>query len=115
MEHPGHAAALATQEGVRERLSPVDDVKAAALATRIYDIGWSVRTENATRNVLADSFGCDRQNCTIADLVKRTPADLLRGRNFGRKCLSEVVAWLTERGLSLTPGADGWAGRTVTL
>ena len=40
---------------------------------------------------------------TLGDLLQRRESDLLRTRNFGRRSVGEVVAWLATMGLALQP------------
>lgn len=62
------------------------------LAMPVGDIEWSVRT----------SLALERGGITtVGDLVSLTPEQLLRIKNFGRKCLREVEEELTRQGLSL--------------
>jgi len=52
--------------------------------------------------------------CTLRELVKRTEADLLRVRSFGKTSLHEVHRKLSEVGLSLTGGSSGLSEEGMT-
>jgi DNA-directed RNA polymerase alpha subunit len=45
---------------------------------------------------------------TVYDLVQKTPKDLLRVRNFGRKSLQEIEGVLASMGLRLGMVFPGW-------
>ncbi len=62
------------------------------LDTETRHLDFSQRTTNCLLN--ADIR-------TGADLVRRTPRDLMGTKNFGRVCLQEVVQYLSEYGLEL--------------
>ena len=54
-----------------------------------------------------------RSNClkrasinTVEELINKTPEDMMKVRNLGRKSLEEVLAKLKELGLSLNQGDD---------
>jgi DNA-directed RNA polymerase subunit alpha len=64
--------------------------------------------ENLFRNVDELELSVRASNClktanirTIADLVQRTEAELLKTKNFGKKSLNEIKTMLGEMGLSL--------------
>lgn len=64
--------------------------------------------ENLFRNVEELELSVRASNClktanirTIADLVQRSEAELLKTKNFGKKSLNEIKAILGEMGLSL--------------
>src|SRR5215471_11319481 len=66
------------------------------------------RNVNLLRNVAELEVSVRASNCfkaanirTIADLVPKTEAELLKTKNFGKKSLSEIKAVLGEMGLSL--------------
>ena len=66
------------------------------------------RNTNLLRNVAELEVSVRASNCfkaaniqTIADLVPKTEAELLKTKNFGKKTLSEIKAVLGEMGLSL--------------
>ena len=43
---------------------------------------------------------------TVAELINRTPEDMMKVRNLGRKSLEEVLAKLKELGLQLNQDED---------
>jgi DNA-directed RNA polymerase subunit alpha len=66
------------------------------------------RNANLLRNVAELEVSARASNCfkaanirTIADLVPKTEADLLKTKNFGKKSLNEIKTVLGEMGLSL--------------
>ena len=66
------------------------------------------RNENLFRNVEKLELSVRASNCfkatnirTIADLVPKTEAELLKTRNFGKKSLNEIKTMLGAMGLSL--------------
>ena len=66
------------------------------------------RNTNLLRNVAELEVSARASNCfkaaniqTIADLVPKTEAELLKTKNFGKKSLSEIKTVLGEMGLSL--------------
>lgn len=58
----------------------------------VSDLELSVRSANCLR---------DARIKTIGDLVKKTEAEMLKYRNFGKKSLAEIVVILKDMGLSL--------------
>jgi DNA-directed RNA polymerase subunit alpha len=72
------------------------------LRSRISNLELSVRAMNGIWNCVAGRGNWEkREAVTLRDLVKCTETDLLKTKNFGRKSLSEVRAFLAENGLSL--------------
>jgi len=67
------------------------------LLRSIEELELSVRSYNCLKN--ADIK-------TIADLVQRTEAEMLKTKNFGRKSLNEIKELLAEMGLSLGMKVD---------
>ena len=68
----------------------------------------SERNENLFRSVDELELSVRAFNClkaanirTIADLVQKTEAELLKTKNFGKKSLNEIKTLLTDMGLSL--------------
>ena len=66
------------------------------------------RNVNLLRNVAELELSVRASNCfkaanirTIADLVPKTEAELLKTKNFGKKSLNEIKTVLGEMGLSL--------------
>ena len=108
-------------------ISPEDALSAAALIVRGHlDIFINVKdmeetiaqpaaqetiteiNKNLLRSVNELELSVRAANClknanikTIADLVQKTEADMLRTKNFGKKSLNEIKEILTEMGLSL--------------
>jgi DNA-directed RNA polymerase subunit alpha len=62
------------------------------LLRSVNELELSVRAANCLKNANIK---------TIADLVQKTEADMLRTKNFGKKSLNEIKEILTEMGLSL--------------
>jgi DNA-directed RNA polymerase subunit alpha len=62
------------------------------LKTRVDELELSVRSSNCLRAANIQ---------TLADLVTKTEAEMLKYRNFGRKSLNEINTILEEMGLSL--------------
>ncbi len=108
-------------------ISPEDAMSAAALIVRGHlDIFINVKdmeetiaqpvapeaiteiNKNLLRSVNELELSVRAANClknanirTIADLVQKTEADMLRTKNFGKKSLNEIKEILTEMGLGL--------------
>jgi DNA-directed RNA polymerase subunit alpha len=108
-------------------ISPEDAMSAAALIVRGHlDIFINVKdmeeaitrpvseesiteiNKNLLRSVNELELSVRAANClknanikTIADLVQKTEADMLRTKNFGKKSLNEIKEILQEMGLSL--------------
>lgn len=75
-----------------ERYENIDEEKAKRLGTLITELPLSVRTVNClTRTGIQ----------TVDELCQMSPTDLLKLRNFGRKCLWEVEDALEELELNL--------------
>jgi DNA-directed RNA polymerase subunit alpha len=80
--------------------------------------------ENLKRSVEELELSVRSYNClknaeikTIADLVQKTEADMLKTKNFGRKSLNEIKEILSEMGLSfgMKLGEDGKPVAAVTM
>ena len=59
---------------------------------------------DVSRSMLADDGGeprLERARSTVGDLVRRTEADLLKVRNFGKTSLTEIQKKLDTLGLRL--------------
>ena len=69
-----------------------DDGKEKILVTSIDELELSVRSYNCLKRAGIN---------TVQELVNRTPEDMMKVRNLGRKSLDEVLAKLKELGLSL--------------
>ena len=78
------------------RLANGSAITPAPLDTLLDTIHFSVRTANCLKN---DNL------VTIGDLVKKTPAEILRTPNMGRRSLAEIQEALEKLGHKLrTPG-----------
>jgi hypothetical protein len=73
-------------------ISKNPDEAASLMATDIMDCGLSVRS----RNALATTFNVE----TVADLLKLNPKELIKARNCGRKSVDEILAFVSDNGLS---------------
>ena len=74
-----------------------DDGKDKALEMNIDELELSVRSYNCLKRAGIN---------TVEELCNRTPEDMMKVRNLGRKSLEEVLAKLKELGLSLNIGDD---------
>ncbi len=74
-----------------EEITEEDNVLNEYLQKSVDELELSVRSYNCLKN--ADIR-------TIADLVQKTEAEMLKTKNFGRKSLNEIKEVLTEMGLS---------------
>ena len=63
----------------------------------VNELELSVRAANCLKNANIK---------TIADLVQKTEAEMLKTKNFGKKSLNEIKEILTEMGLSLGMKVD---------
>lgn len=72
------------------------------LFRRIDEIELSVRSANCLENADIKYMG---------ELVRRSEAEMLRTKNFGRKSLNEIKAILSEMGLGLGMRLDGYPSR----
>jgi DNA-directed RNA polymerase subunit alpha len=68
------------------------------LKKSVEELELSVRSANCLKNANIK---------TIADLVQKTEAEMLKTRNFGRKSLNEIKEILTDMGLYLGMNLDG--------
>jgi DNA-directed RNA polymerase subunit alpha len=68
------------------------------LLRSVHELELSVRAANCLKNANIR---------TIADLVQRTEAEMLKTKNFGRKSLNEIKEILQEMGLSLGMKVEG--------
>ncbi|MCR4842616.1 MAG: DNA-directed RNA polymerase subunit alpha [Eubacterium sp.] len=75
----------------------VDSEKEKALEMSIDELELSVRSYNCLKRAGIN---------TVQELCNRTPDDMMKVRNLGRKSLEEVLAKLKDLGLSLNNGAD---------
>jgi DNA-directed RNA polymerase subunit alpha len=67
------------------------------LDTTIDELELSVRSYNCLKRAGIN---------TVRELVNKTPDDMMKVRNLGKKSLDEVLAKLKEMGLSLSTGDD---------
>lgn len=71
--------------------------KSEALEMSIEELELSVRSFNCLKRASIN---------TVEELISKTPEDMMKVRNLGRKSLEEVLAKLKELGLSLNQGDD---------
>ena len=73
------------------------DEKEKALEMNIDELELSVRSYNCLKRAGIN---------TVQELINKTPEDMMKVRNLGRKSLDEVLAKLKELGLSLNQNED---------
>ena len=76
----------------------VEDDKVRIGETSIDELELSVRSYNCLKRAGIN---------TVAELCSKTPEDMMKVRNLGKKSMEEVVAKLKEMGLSLQPPEEG--------
>lgn len=74
-----------------------DDEKEKVLEMSIDELELSVRSYNCLKRAGIN---------TVEELTNRTPEDMMKVRNLGRKSLEEVLAKLQELGLALKPSDE---------
>lgn len=74
-----------------------DDEKEKVLEMNIDELELSVRSYNCLKRAGIN---------TVEELTNRTPEDMMKVRNLGRKSLEEVLAKLKELGLELNPSDE---------
>lgn len=74
-----------------------DDEKEKVLEMNIDELELSVRSYNCLKRAGIN---------TVEELTNRTPDDMMKVRNLGRKSLEEVLAKLKELGLQLNPNEE---------
>ena len=74
-----------------------EDQKEKALEMTIEELELSVRSFNCLKRAAIN---------TVEELTNRTPEDMMKVRNLGRKSLEEVLAKLKELGLELSQGEE---------
>ena len=74
-----------------------DDEKEKVLEMSIDELELSVRSYNCLKRAGIN---------TVEELCNKTPEDMMKVRNLGRKSLEEVLAKLKELGLSLNPSEE---------
>ena len=82
-----------------EIITPIEDGdgKSRVLEMNIDELELSVRSYNCLKRAGIN---------TVAELINRTPEDMMKVRNLGRKSLEEVLAKLKELGLELNPSEE---------
>ncbi len=74
-----------------------DNAKEKVLEMNIDELELSVRSYNCLKRAGIN---------TVEELTNRTPEDMMKVRNLGRKSLEEVLGKLKELGLQLNPGEE---------
>ena len=74
-----------------------DNEKEKVLEMNIDELELSVRSYNCLKRAGIN---------TVEELCNKTPEDMMKVRNLGRKSLEEVLAKLKELGLSLNPSEE---------
>ena len=74
-----------------------DNEKEKVLEMNIDELELSVRSYNCLKRAGIN---------TVEELCNRTPEDMMKVRNLGRKSLEEVLAKLKELGLQLNPSEE---------
>ena len=90
---PDEAVSLAAEVMIEKE----DDEKEKVLEMSIDELELSVRSYNCLKRAGIN---------TVEELTNRTPEDMMKVRNLGRKSLEEVLAKLDELGLSLSKGEE---------
>jgi DNA-directed RNA polymerase subunit alpha len=85
------------EETVEVEASEEENVLNEYLQKSVEELELSVRAYNCLKNA---------EIKTIADLVQKTEAEMLKTKNFGRKSLNEIKDVLTEMGLALGMALD---------
>ena len=78
-------------------IEKADDAKEKVLEMNIDELELSVRSFNCLKRAGIN---------TVEELTNRTPEDMIKVRNLGRKSLEEVLAKLKELGLQLNQGEE---------
>jgi len=73
------------------------DEKEKVMEMNIDELELSVRSYNCLKRAGIN---------TVEELTNKTPEDMMKVRNLGRKSLDEVLAKLKELGLQLNPNDD---------
>ena len=74
-----------------------EDDKEKVLEMNIDELELSVRSYNCLKRASIN---------TVEELINKTPEEMMKVRNLGRKSLEEVLAKLKELGLQLNPGDE---------
>ena len=80
------------EEAIEVETTEEENVLNEYLQKSVEELELSVRAYNCLKNA---------EIKTIADLVQKTEAEMLKTKNFGRKSLNEIKDVLTEMGLAL--------------
>ena len=83
--------------GIQVIAESIDDSKDKVLEMNIDELELSVRSYNCLKRAGIN---------TVEELCNRTPEDMMKVRNLGRKSLEEVLAKLKELGLQLNPSEE---------
>ena len=95
---PGPAIGEMLQQLLEHVLAhPEDNEKEKVLEMNIDELELSVRSYNCLKRAGIN---------TVEELCNRTPEDMMKVRNLGRKSLEEVLAKLKELGLQLNPSDE---------
>ncbi|PID56117.1 DNA-directed RNA polymerase subunit alpha [candidate division KSB3 bacterium] len=79
-------------EDVEAKVDEEEEKRNEFLAMNVDDLELSVRSSNCLKNANIRS---------VAELVQKTEAELLKTRNFGKKSLNEIKVTLSDMGLAL--------------
>jgi len=86
-----------TTKSIDVMVEKPDDEKEKVLEMSIDELELSVRSYNCLKRAGIN---------TVEELTNKSPEDMMKVRNLGRKSLEEVLAKLKELGLQLTPGEE---------
>ena len=86
-----------TAQQIDVMITPADDNKEKALEMNIDELELSVRSYNCLKRAGIN---------TVQELCNRTPEEMMKVRNLGRKSLEEVLSKLKELGLQLNPSEE---------
>ena len=84
-------------KGAEVMIEKEDDEKEKVLEMSIDELELSVRSYNCLKRAGIN---------TVEELTNRTPEDMMKVRNLGRKSLEEVLSKLKELGLELSPSEE---------
>ncbi|MDO4633082.1 MAG: DNA-directed RNA polymerase subunit alpha [Eubacteriales bacterium] len=110
---PSEAVSLAAKV-LSEHLNLFIDLSESAKSLEIMTVQENDDTEKVLEMSIDElelsvrSYNCLKRAGinTVAELCNRTPEDMMKVRNLGRKSLEEVLAKLKELGLSLNPSEE---------
>ena len=86
-----------TAQQVDVMITQTDDTKEKVLEMNIDELELSVRSYNCLKRAGIN---------TVQELCNRTPEEMMKVRNLGRKSLEEVLSKLKELGLQLNPSEE---------